>query len=98
MASVTRRIPEPSNKRSGPREEAEGAIQYAKKLAYLRGLKFLEDGSGKRIGVLLTLEAFRRLMLDHWAMSSALTVKDSDLVDWDEAIAEMREDGIPAKG
>lgn len=85
----TRSATEPTSGSKSP-----GFLDYARTLGYLGPLQFIEDLKGRRTAVVVSTAAFERLLEDHWAMSSALSVKDEDLVDWEEAKAELQRDGI----
>ena len=76
----------------------EEALAYSGNFPYLRKLQFLEDEDGRRRGVLIPMDAFRRLMLDYRSIATVLNLKEQDFLDWDEALAELRADGIvPSK-
>lgn len=70
------------------------ALVYAKTLPYLNDLKFLETKTGRRTAVLVPLDGFRRLVRDYWAMASTLKAKGEDMVDCEDALTELRKDGI----
>jgi hypothetical protein len=49
--------------------------------------------------VVLNIDSFKRLMRDYWAISTAFKAKDEELIPWEEALAELRADGIiPPEG
>ncbi len=70
------------------------ALEFAKNFPYLGGLSCVADTFGELTAVLIPMTAFRRLMLDYQSIATALNTTDADLVDWDQALNELRADGI----
>jgi hypothetical protein len=74
-------------------------LNYAANFPYLADIELVTDTLGKPKAVLLPLDSFGQLMRDYWALAAALKAKDEDMVDWEDALAELRADGIlPPQG